>query len=438
MSDRRNHDGRLRYAGLNRVQAHGLSVAESALRLRRLAYAEARLMRLFASRMVTIADREVKLLMARLQYEACLHADGLRARSLEMRVAKGRLDEAPDEALAIFFDEAEHLPDPYAFLAVVARVIKPALRQAYRAYLDEANHLADYPSVRLIEQCLADEAEHQALLDLAVNATPATDAEREQARDWQAELARYLNAAGGLDGTAPRAEHRPRRASHVPYRIPHELRRDQAFRRVWDFEKPPYERVADHLNYMMSIRLSEINVAEGLAIVLCETKRMPWRFYADISRHCWDEARHSMFGEAAIEATYGDRAALPMRDYEGVFAMEAPPLEQYAVLGLEVEGKNMKYPPGKRLEWEFCRDSARHALMTTFQDFDWADEVLHVNIARRQLDQWFEGGLERIAPFSTAGKEHRAAVKQRHAPTPVVPIVAASASASDGGDAEHR
>ena len=76
-----------------------------------------------------------------------------------------------------------------------------------------------------------------------------------------------------------------------------------------------------------------------------------------------------------------------MRDYEGVYCMEVAPLEQYAVLGLEVEGANMRYPIGKRGEWEFCKDMAKHPLMATFQDFDWADEVLHVNIAREQLGQ---------------------------------------------------
>jgi hypothetical protein len=171
---------------------------------------------------------------------------------------------------------------------------------------------------------------------------------------------------------------------------------------------------------MMGLRLSEVNVAEGLAIVLFETPDMPWSFYLDISRHCWDEMRHSLFGEAGVERTHGDPGAVPMRDYEGVFVMEAQPLEQYAVLGLEVEGKNMKYPPGKRQEWEFARDSASHPLMTTFQDFDWADEVVHVNIARRQLDSWFEGGLKTIGPFSEAGKAHRTAVKHRYAPTAVV------------------
>ena len=167
---------------------------------------------------------------------------------------------------------------------------------------------------------------------------------------------------------------------------------------------------------MLGIRLSEINVAEGLAVVLCETPGMPWEFYHDLSRHLWDEVRHSMMGEAAIEATFGNARAIPMRDYESVYCMEAPALEQYATLGLEIEGAQMKYPVGKRGEWVFCRDVAGHALMTTFQDYDWADEVLHVNIAKRQLAQWLQGGGKALSAIAEEGKANRTKVKQRYAP----------------------
>jgi len=425
---------RYQYAGLGRPRASGLSVAEAVERLRRFAYAEERLMHLLASRIVTLPERDVTALLARLQYEASLHADGLRKRIQELRTAKGKLDKAPDPALEILFDEAEHLPGTYPFLAVVTDLLKSALRDAYEGYIDATNGLADYNSVRLIRQHIADEEEHLRLLDLALADLPSPPEEREAAARWEFALARFLAAAGGFDGTQPRAEQPARSASIQPFRIPRTLARDAQIERVWDFVKPSPEDVTAHLNYMMSIRLSEVNVAEGLAIVLCETPNMPWSFYADISRHCWDEMRHSLFGEAAIEQTYGERDALPMRDYEGVYALEAPPLEQYAVLGLEVEGANMKYPPGKRQELEFARDVAGHSLMATFQDFDWADEVLHVNIARSQLDSWFEGGLAAIRDFSKDGKEHRTAVKTRHEPVPIVaPQETGTSAPSDGG-----
>ncbi len=404
------------YAGLQNVLVPGLAVAEAAERLLRYAYFERRFMRLLASRIVTIPQRDIKALLARLQYEDAQHAEMLRARVSEMRTNKSKLESSPDPALAILFDEAEHLPGIYPFLIAITRVLKPALQAAYSAYQATTNGLADYPSVRLIQRCLADEDEHIRLLTLVLHDLQPSEEERQLGEQWQEDLAAYLSASGGVDGTDPKGQARPRRASTQAYRIPHALVRDAEIPRVWDYVAPALEEVPAHLNYMMGLRLSEINVAEGLAIVLFETPDMPWSFYLDISRHCWDEMRHSLFGEAGIEATYADRSALPMRDYEGVFVMESQPLEQYAVLGLEVEGKNMKYPPGKRQEWEFARDFARHPLMTTFQDFDWADEVLHVNIARRQLDSWFEGGLKGIAPFAQQGKEHRTAIKHRHAP----------------------
>lgn len=404
-----------RYAGLTQVHSSGLSVTNAAMQLRRLAYAEMRLMRLYASRVVTLEQRDVKVLLARLQYEATQHADVLRSRILELRVSTNAVNAAPDEVLTIFFDEVEHLADPYPYLAVMTQFIVPAVLDAYGKYLDTTNDLADYLSVRIVRANLQETEEHLRLLTavLGAFANPTPD-QLEQTNGWMRQLQAFLGAAGGILGVQPSTGRLERQASAEPYHVPHDLKRDDTFVRVWDYDKPPLENVKPHLDYMMGLRLSETNVSEGLGLVLCETPNMPWGFYVDISRHLWDEMRHSLFGEAAIEATYGDRAALPMRDYEGVFAFEADLLEQYAVLGLEIEGANMKYPPGKRQEWEFCRDMAQHWLMTTFQDYDWADEVLHVHIARRQLDKWFEGGLKHILPFSKAGKAHRTRVKQRH------------------------
>ena len=410
-----------RYAGLQRVSSPGLSVAQAGERLRRFAYVEQRLMRLLASRVVSIPQRDVKALLARMQYEAALHAEAWRNRVVEMRTNKSKLEGTPDAALEILFDEAEHLPATYPFLFVVTNLLKPALSEAYHSYEATTNELADYESVRIVRQHLTDEEEHRRLLALALVNLDPTAEEQQKASEWLEMLTTYLAAAGSIDGSSSRTEARPRTASLNPYHIVPALARDTSIPRVWDFTVPAADDVKGYLDYLLALRISEINVSEGLAIVLCETPDRPWSFYLDIARHCWDEMRHSLFGEAGVEAVYARRDALPMRDYEGVYVTEAPPLEQYAVLGLEVEGKNMKYPPGKRQEWEFARDSARQPLVTTFQDFDWADEVVHVNIARRQLDTWFEGGLKAISQFAKDGKEHRTEVKQRHLPTQIQP-----------------
>ena len=125
----------------------------------------------------------------------------------------------------------------------------------------------------------------------------------------------------------------------------------------------------ERLAQMIATRLGEITIAEALAIVLLEVDEQPWSFYVAISRHMWDEMRHSLFGEAAAEHVYGDRSALPLRDFEIEYLFEMTPLELYAMLGIGVEAALMKYPPGKRAEYEFCRDLARHPLMTNSSGF---------------------------------------------------------------------
>ena len=75
----------LRYAGLAQPLNPGFSVGETAERLRRLAYGEYRLMRLLASRIVSIPERELKGLLARFQYEHAQHVDGWRRRVVELR-----------------------------------------------------------------------------------------------------------------------------------------------------------------------------------------------------------------------------------------------------------------------------------------------------------------------------------------------------------------
>ena len=133
------------------------------------------------------------------------------------------------------------------------------------------------------------------------------------------------------------------------YRVARRPERDDTFPSVWDFIHVDEDRAPERLAQMIATRLGEITIAEALAIVLLEVEGQPWSFYVAISRHMWDEMRHSLFGEAAAEQVYGDRAALPLRDFEIEYLFEMSPLELYAMLGIGVEAALMKYPAGKTL-----------------------------------------------------------------------------------------
>lgn len=408
------------FAGLQRAREPGLSVEECARRIHRMAYVEERLMFMQAAHIVTTPQRDMKGLLSRLQYEDGLHSDILKNRLQELRVSRSRALSVPDERLEVVLDEAMHSEGSVELLAALTKVFKPALLAAYRSYVYQTNGLADYESVRLMRRIIAEEEQALSLLEAAYGNVVCSALEEEQATAWAGTLMRMLEGAGGIDGEVETGVGvvQPVR-SRGRYKVARRPVRDDTFSSVWDFLHVDEDRVPERLAQMIATRLGEITIAEALAIVLLEVEGQPWSFYVAISRHMWDEMRHSLFGEAAAEQVYGDRAALPLRDFETEYLFEMTPLELYAMLGIGVEAALMKYPPGKRAEYEFCRDQARHPLMTTLQDFDWADEVEHVQIARRQLREWFAGDADELSKLAEQGMAFRARTRRIHPPSPM-------------------
>ncbi len=86
---------------------------------------------------------------------------------------------------------------------------------------------------------------------------------------------------------------------------------------------------------------------------------MPWEFYRDLARHLWDEVRHALFGQAALENDGVDWMSRPQ--YTSDYDVNAPkiPGAQYTWLAIGIEEGAMKRP-GKAGEYEFCRDQAKH------------------------------------------------------------------------------
>jgi hypothetical protein len=101
-------------------------------------------------------------------------------------------------------------------------------------------------------------------------------------------------------------------------------------------------------------------------------------------RQMWDEARHSMMGEAWLASHGIDFTQVPLNiGFSLGLNRLASPLEAHAAL-YWIEQGLMPKTTGKAYEWRTARES-RDPLATLFMDFDWADEVLHVHIGRRWL-----------------------------------------------------
>ena len=141
-------------------------------------------------------------------------------------------------------------------------------------------------------------------------------------------------------------------------------------------------------------RLREIDVPEMMASIITETKGKPWGYYRDMTRQLWDEARHAMLGEVGFVSLGVDWTKV-MVNFTWSLGLntQLTPKERHGVLYFIEQGLMPKN--GKRFEWETAQASG-NPLSALFQDYDWADEVLHARVGRDWYVSQFENPKEAV------------------------------------------
>ena len=172
------------YAGLQNATQQGLSVDQCTARLHRFAYAAERLMFLQAAHIISTPERDVKVLLTRLQYEDSQHASQFKARLPELRVSKTKAYQSPDASLQIVFDEGMYAANTVELLAGLTKVFKPALLDAYQRYVNETNGLADYPTARILKTVIAEVEDGLRLLEAAYDDIIDTPEKEAEAETW--------------------------------------------------------------------------------------------------------------------------------------------------------------------------------------------------------------------------------------------------------------
>ena len=378
----------------------GFGVERTVTLLRRYLYVEGQTTKCLAAHLNGVPEWEVKGAFSLHLWQDAEHCAWLRNRVAEMRTPPLHLDRVPDPALEAFFQELIHSRTTLELLTGVYQVLKPAAIAAMKRHIAEANPLADQPTLRLLKFILLEEEEQVAWGVSALEGLTKSQTSDEQAQllaTWAEHLRLYLLAAGGVEGNLDRpaaADLPPSRATEpfVPVRTP---RRDERFTKLWDSRgpRPQAEAPVTEWNWWnLYVRLTEMHVPELIALIMYDWQGQPWEFYRDLARHLWDEARHSMMGEIAFETRGIDWTDVP---HEMSFAefpnTQLEPRDRYTLLwGIE---QNAMKATGKRHQFEVAQE-AGDSLSITFHDFDWADEVLHTQIARRWLKPAFASNEE--------------------------------------------
>ncbi|MCA9080505.1 MAG: hypothetical protein KDA58_08095 [Planctomycetaceae bacterium] len=366
----------------------GLSVEECVRRLLRLHYVMKRLGEAFTFRIPEEPTYELKMAYSLHAHQLLEHVSAIRNRVAEMRQPPLGLEKIPHPDLETLVNEVQFCPLPVEFLAGAYQVLVPALLESVERYLRETHPLADHPTCRLLRFARLELRDMQEYGAAALDAFESSIAEQVDPR-WTALLNQFLIGAGELDGTAPESDvgaspkygDTPRPVTLVP-------QRDERFTDPYNMgvhaEEFLYDQrfsPRDKTLMMYFKRLREIDVPEMMATILHETPDKPWGYYRDMTRQLWDEARHAMLGEVGFLSLGIDWPQYVQVNHTWALGLntQLQAWERHAVLFFIEQGLMTK--TGKRFEWEVGTASG-DKLSETFQDYDWADEVLHARIGR--------------------------------------------------------
>jgi hypothetical protein len=373
---------------MDEAQRTGLSVEECVHRLKRFHYAFKRLHHTFTSRLTAEPAYELKMAFSYHSHLCAEHVSALRKRVGEMREPPLGLDVVPDKRLELFFNEILSAPTTEELLLGIYEKAVPAIKTGLERHLADTNPLVDHPSVRVVRHALS---ELNDILDYGTKAIACivSSQAREAAKPWLALLDDCLAAAGSLDGASePVQKNLPLQHSAKPYKFDGFPKRDERFPDPYNMgvnaEVFLYDEqfTPDPKTLMMFYkRLREIDVPEMMASIIAETPDKPWGYYQDMTRQLWDEARHAMMGEVGFANLNINWPEKVMVNFTWSMALntQLKPIERHAVLYFIEQGLMPK--TGKRFEWEVGLAS-HNPLAGLFQDYDWADEVLHARVGR--------------------------------------------------------
>ena len=365
----------------------GLSVEESVRRLKRHHYALLRLHGIFIGRLTAEPVSELKMAFSLHAHLCAEHVTAFRARVGEMREPPLGLERIPHPGLEVAFDEILAAHTTAELLLGLYEVALPALREGMGRHAEVTHPLADQPTRRLLRWALLELEDLAAYGRRAISAL-VSPAEREACLPALACIREALASAGGLDGTGAGATVPGRLRSVRPRVFDGRPRRDARFPDPYNMGVNAEVFLYDELQpadakvlMMFYKRLREIDVPEVMAGILAESPEKPWGFHRDMTRQLWDEARHAMMGEVGFASLGVDWPEHVKVNFTWSLGLntQLTPLERHAVLYFIEQGLMPK--TGKRHEWEVGQRSG-NPLAATFQDFEWADEVLHARVGR--------------------------------------------------------
>ena len=375
-----------------RPAAGSMAAVNEMTRLLRLLFeVEREFLRTVNTLVYRVGKPELKYLICQHAWESAGHARFLRERGRELTTF-GTHENVSENIRKIFIEAVGNTnSDPMVLVAGYYEVLKPALLAAYQHYLKVTDHLADWPSKKLVEEFINDEQRH--LVEIAPFLQGI------EAREWQLHLTQELDDLGGWLGQKIRL---PLSANYVwqqekmPYAHPATCNRgkypvcsgvfgfdptEDPIVRPWLTDPKTDARVIRLMVYVWL--MMEMDAIDYLATVFIETPNAPFDLHFDLTRHLWDESRHSQFGYRQLPKFGVDLMTLEHSLDLYNILIKMPPHERYAMMTMEFEAGSF---PAKAHVIDRVRE-LNDFEADTLLAFDRNDEQNHVRYGHRWLPE---------------------------------------------------
>lgn len=365
---------------------------DTAQLLKRFFFCERSLLVSMAAWIPAIAPLEIKTGLARFIWQSAENAHALRNRVFELRFPSRLLEEeGTDTALIELFGAVKDSPSVPAFLLSVGKILLPALRDCYQAYLEASDSIADGPTHRFLSLALSEKVEQiRVFEDWAESALSGNPELREGALAWTEAVGNRLSDVGGV-GVAPSASAPaagPLSGSKT-YTIPSHPARDPRFwpcRFYWPDIIDPNYPYGEGMQLQLRSAISHLNevwaIAVGGVILSAFADLLPWEWIHDSARWTYDESRHCQMGYERL-ITWGlDPAEIPLGTYIYESAAGEDPIYLLGMLYF-FETKNIRHKPARAQLFHTYGDTLSEHDM----DFDWADETMHAGYGKHWLKE---------------------------------------------------
>jgi hypothetical protein len=356
----------------------GIDILHAARSLRRCYSIHRAILRTLSGWLVATPRIEDKYEFAYHLWDHAQHAEVVHRRLQELRggLADANLSSASVELL----DEVMHAADTVELIEGVYLELLPALAREYEDILKLGDRAANAPEIALARRILSDlDVEMKWAVERIAGQQPSA---------WRLYIRSKVYAAYASE---PTLEHKSKQISsvarphHKRFQRPKTIVVDDRLqrggllsleeRRALDYEGELVEQFRVYFN--------EFYAASMLAAILYDaTSDAPLEFMVDVAHQCWDEARHSQFGQMRLT-----ELGMPPDRYDPILYEQVeglPFLHRFCHLTMSLEPFFMPRKRPRVMQYEQAGDTRSRL----FADVDWSDEINHVRYGTRWME-WF-------------------------------------------------